>query len=703
MKALLFGKYIRRFTLSSSKGVATLEILIAFAILMLSMTAVILVVFGNQSISIDTQTNEEAVYKAKGLLETARALSRQDFSLVAPVAASTEGIYQKSVDVTSLSSDTKQVTSNITWTSGGRNLAVHFTTLLTNPTVGNACSATLSGDWTAPEMSPPYELGRDLLVPSDTSSGFPITSVATAGSKLFVTVNNTNGNNNGTFFGFDISNPASKPVFLFGVDNANGISEGLNSVAVNSHYAYVANAYTGSSATCTQAANCAQLQIFDTDNPTAASKNLKIPVTVTGNKLAYGTNVFYNKGYVYLGLAKASGSGNEFQVIDVGGGTGSPTNPIIKGTGYHVGNGVNAIFVKDNLAYIATPNTENLTIVDVDPTSATFLQRVGGSGTLAGSSNGESIYVKDGIIYLGRTFGTNEFYLLNSPSGSTNKFKDIGGGSGTSVNGILIREYLAFLITNAQFQIWNTNGSITQYATPLTLPGGSGTAIGCKGNYIYVGSLPSNDKGSISIVGPKSVYTLANSGDIAVQQGNSGSTNITKTLSAGLGSGTYTLSASGLPAGASAAFTNDSCTPTCTASVTIGTINPSTPTGTFPITVTGTGGVTTTFNLIVTPAFSYSLSAAAPSLSVNQGSSVSNTITVTKTAGSAQPVTLSVSGLQNNVTTTMAPISGSCTPNTSCTVVITFNAASNAQKKTNTITITGASPTQTTTFQLQVK
>lgn len=230
MKALSFGKYKR--------GVATLELLIAFAILMLTMTAVILVVFGNQSISIDTQINSEAVSKSRALIETARALSRQDFNAVVSIATTTDGIYEKNLTVEVLDASTKQVTSMVAWSSLGRTLAVRLVTLLTNPTVGNACSATPSGDWTEPSMIS-YELGKDLLVPSDASSLFPITSVQAAGTKLFVTVDNPTSNNKATFFGFDISNPATKPVFLFGVDNAPTISEGLSAVAVSSHLSLI--------------------------------------------------------------------------------------------------------------------------------------------------------------------------------------------------------------------------------------------------------------------------------------------------------------------------------------------------------------------------------------------------------------------------------------------------------------------------------
>ena len=59
MKAQLTG---------SPKGFITLEILIAFAVVILSISAVIMVTFGNQSVAVDSQVNLEAISKAQTFL-----------------------------------------------------------------------------------------------------------------------------------------------------------------------------------------------------------------------------------------------------------------------------------------------------------------------------------------------------------------------------------------------------------------------------------------------------------------------------------------------------------------------------------------------------------------------------------------------------------------------------------------------------------
>lgn len=93
-------------------------------------------------------------------------------------------------------------------------------------------------------------------------------------------------------------------------------------------------------------------------------------------------------------------------------------------------------------------------------------------------------------------------------------------------------------------------------------------------------------------------YNLSNSGNITVKKGQSGSNTITVTLLSGA-TQSVSLSASGLPSGATANFGPTSCSPTCASTLTIFTLS-STPVGTYPITVTGSPlGKITTFNLIV--------------------------------------------------------------------------------------------------------
>lgn len=101
-------------------------------------------------------------------------------------------------------------------------------------------------------------------------------------------------------------------------------------------------------------------------------------------------------------------------------------------------------------------------------------------------------------------------------------------------------------------------------------------------------------------------FSLSNSGNITIQQGNSGNNTVTATITSGASAST-TLSASGLPAGATASFSPTSCNPTCTSTLTI-TTSGSTPGGNSTITVIGNSGTvsrTTSFTLTVEPPIAF--------------------------------------------------------------------------------------------------
>lgn len=96
-------------------------------------------------------------------------------------------------------------------------------------------------------------------------------------------------------------------------------------------------------------------------------------------------------------------------------------------------------------------------------------------------------------------------------------------------------------------------------------------------------------------------FALSNSGGITTNQGSSGSNEISVTLQSGLTKPVTLTCASGLPVRSSCSFNPQSATPDYTSTLVIST-EPSTPTGTFTMTITGTGGFTTnstSFNLVV--------------------------------------------------------------------------------------------------------
>ena len=121
-------------------------------------------------------------------------------------------------------------------------------------------------------------------------------------------------------------------------------------------------------------------------------------------------------------------------------------------------------------------------------------------------------------------------------------------------------------------------------------------------------------------------FSLANSMSLSAPQGSSA----TNTITASLVSGSpepISLSTSGLPSGASASFSQKTCSPTCSSLLTIATAA-STPAGAYTITVTGTGGgvnKTTSFSLTVTSSASTTIISPAQGTTFTPGQTVTAT------------------------------------------------------------------------------
>ncbi|MFI9839863.1 M4 family metallopeptidase [Nonomuraea sp. NPDC051941] len=168
---------------------------------------------------------------------------------------------------------------------------------------------------------------------------------------------------------------------------------------------------------------------------------------------------------------------------------------------------------------------------------------------------------------------------------------------------------------------------------------------------------------------------------------------------------TVTLSASGLPSGTTASFSPSSVTSGNSSTLTL-SVGSSTAAGTYNITVTGTGSTshTATYALTVSsnpPTRDFSISASPASGTVQAGSAATTTIGTTTTAGTAQTVNLSASGLPTGATAAFSP--ASVTSGGSSTLTISTAATTPAGSYTVTVTGTGVTATHTATYALTVQ
>jgi glucuronoarabinoxylan endo-1,4-beta-xylanase len=280
-------------------------------------------------------------------------------------------------------------------------------------------------------------------------------------------------------------------------------------------------------------------------------------------------------------------------------------------------------------------------------------------------------------VYVTSFKGNNNYVIVavNSNGGSSSIDFNISGATLTSVTPYQ---------TSSSNQLAQLSAvSVSNDSFTYSLPGQSITTF----------------VGTASIVNP--TFTLASSPtSLSVTQGSTATDTITVTPENGF-TGSVTFTAGGLPSGVTASFNPTSSTSstvlTLTASSTATTGGPVT------VTITGTSGstiVTTpialTVNAKVTTGFS--LSPSASSLTVKQGSSGTDTITVTDIGGFTGSVAFTASGMPSGVTAAFSPTSSTTSS------VLTLTASSTATTGAFTITVTGTSgsTTATTSFTLNV-
>jgi len=243
------------------------------------------------------------------------------------------------------------------------------------------------------------------------------------------------------FFIIDMENPAS-PYILSTLNTG----PGLSSIEVAGPFAFVANMGTTN-----------QLQIIDIrdrETPILLSK-LKLPPPQASSTLPFATSIFYSHGLIYLGTEKWKGM--EFSIIDVH----NPNSPQYLG-GFETNTLVKDIYIRNNRAYIATSDEEQIKVLNVStPENIIKIDSQILSGWETQTSQTFSYFEEE--IALGRTTGginnknNYEFFLFSSTSPFLiSNSKDVVGG----VYGILLRRPYVYIATRnpgSEFQIWNLN------------------------------------------------------------------------------------------------------------------------------------------------------------------------------------------------------------------------------------------------------
>jgi uncharacterized membrane protein len=163
--------------------------------------------------------------------------------------------------------------------------------------------------------------------------------------------------------------------------------------------------------------------------------------------------------------------------------------------------------------------------------------------------------------------------------------------------------------------------------------------------------------------------------------------------------GNVSFSVTGLPSGATASFAPSSVTDSGSSTLTVNTLS-STPTGTYTLTVTASGGTLTRSTQVQLFVNAYSVAVTPSSQTVLQGTGTSYSVSVTPSSGFTGSVSFSVTGLPSGATASFAPASVAGSGSSTLTV----NTLSSTPTGTYTLMVmaTGGTLTYSTPVKLAV-
>lgn len=460
-----------------NKGFSTLELLIAFAVLTLSLTAVILVSFGNQSYAVDTTLAQQALYISEEKLEEAGIATKGDFDTVTSdlSAQSYDSTFNTQMKVQSISECAKLVTSETSWTQGLRNLSSRLSSIFTSPDIsaalGGDCATTApEDDWDNPTS---YDFS-DLIHPGAKATDVDVLEHAPSGY-TYALISSTYTNNQNTVWIADVTDPQS-PSTVGGLEAPDGEDyaavDGFVDEGTGNIYMFLASAST------TAQFQLVEVNTTDPDNPTLA-------LVKTFDLIDAGpaTTIQFYDDTVYI--ATEDDSGDEFFIIDPNN-LANPAPASLLGSA-EIGATVNELVVRDEWVYLATDDSD-AEIIAIKVSSPGSIPSF--SDTIfnaPGSAEATALHVTGQFIYVGREADNTDpdFFILSTSevqddtsttdgvvasidlrnttcvyeTGSTTSDTDCLGPN-TAVEGIVVSGSLAFFVTtqqNAEFQVWNVS------------------------------------------------------------------------------------------------------------------------------------------------------------------------------------------------------------------------------------------------------
>ncbi len=461
-----------------SAGQSLVEVLVAVSIFLTVIGSVSLVVFGGQSVSVDSENAGQATEYAKEGIEAIKSIRSQNWnSLTDGVygavysggawslqgVSNSNDIFLRELKIGTVDANTKIATSTVKWsTDPGRIQKIELVEKLhnwTNPAQGSCKIGPLTGNWGLPQVLGSGDLGPGV---SGTDVVVKLPYVFMSGTAATA--------NKPDVFAFDVSNPIS-PMLL----DSNDIgANGINSLFVKGNYLYAASPNDSK-----------ELIIFNISNPSdileVASYNLSgsadgLSVYVFGNTAAVG---------------REDSASYELAFFNVS----NPASPTLI-TQIATGGDVNDFAAtSDKLYVVSEESDEDIWVYNIsDPLNPALITTY----DITGETEDLSIFIQEqNNAPVNLLVGNEEDELITIGATSTGNFyvRDRINLLGDVNDIVCVAGDLAFLSTgnsNKEFIIVNVKNldDITEYAS-INFPQ-NGTGIDFADNKVFM-SVKSND------------------------------------------------------------------------------------------------------------------------------------------------------------------------------------------------------------------
>lgn len=490
---------------SGRHGFSTLEILIASSVVTLTLTTAVALLHSNIWLLADARTTLDALALSHSQLVEAAALGTFDTKLLSEktgIEVRNGQTYTTKLSLSSLSPFMTEITSTVTW----HDVRDHTVTLkrsvsdIDSAFSGTACDTVALNSW--------HTIRKTALLPLGTYTHAPISGFSMVGNLLYVTHDNSAGNNPD----LTILNTTTLPLTLVAATGTNSVSPGLAGISIarttQDTFLFVANGATPNWSTCTEGPSCSHVQVLTANDALQPKvvRNIKIPeITGTGGQGSAHTIAVYRK-HLFVGLTK-TGSGPEFHVFDIGRSPGaSATSPKHLGS-LSVGRGIQHILPVGEVAYLATSdNTRELMVVSItDPQHPSIISIV----DTPGSTNfgyGNTLARLGNTVSLGRTYVGNasEWYTIsmrNPAHPTTLSATDIGTTQNPqSVQALFITAHRTLLVATNTISLWDTASTTPLLLLSLPLEGVSATAAMCHNTRLYVGGLDATGRSVLLVL-----------------------------------------------------------------------------------------------------------------------------------------------------------------------------------------------------------